>query len=745
MAAGRVVLSQYFPARDRNARLVSGAKLYVYLNGTTTKATIYSDEAMTTTQANPVEANSSGQFPAIWASDATTYTLSITGPDGGSIGNPSVFDNYSVSTLANTESVALAEAAATAAEEALADVLAVQATGDDAAAIAARVPKNTDGSDFSQPTAVLSALGGAAKAQDLADLASLEVANRNLGTFATRALAAAASIPAVLTSVVLRGYSSAGDGGAATYKRASSEPSHAGKFQSADGQWWEIAEPVVTPQMFGAKGDAKISGTGAITSGDNTLTDSSATFTSDDVGKTIVVVGAGAAGAALTTTIASRNSGTSVELTAAASTTVTSATYVFGTDDTDALQDALNFPGKLYIPGRRAGRWYAFDNLTIRLRADIDGDGPKNSVLVQWPTATGSAFTFERGTPPTSYGANDIAEGGVSFTRWGTEVASDVAFDIGSDGTTGVLASMFRTNEFRVWNQAQYDHVGSSPPYTVPSGSIAFKLNGANNGAIFVADHKNLEIRAFETAVQARNVVNEWVVHGWFINCKYSFDLDTISTWNVNIAHETRVENNRMFKLDGGITNLLVTGGRCESSQAGAYMFEFGASIVARNIRVYNTNMQLGDGDAWPGEKYTGTLPDDVIFYLSRLGDPWIAGASTNELIQNFPLRLGGSTLGNGKLVLGRTADTQTGWVENDSSRLHVNHNNGVRIGYGSNNAQYRIEVSTGGLGFNAATPIAKPAVSGSLSTVADAPAKAVLTSLITALTNYGLITNSTT
>lgn len=180
MAAGRVVLSQYFPAYDRNARLVSGAKLYVYLNGTTTKATIYSDEAMTTPQANPVEANSSGQFPAIWASDATTYTLSITGPDGGSIGNPSVFDDYSVSTLANTESVALAEAAATAAEEALADVLAVQATGDDAAAIAARVPKNTDGSDFSQPTAVLSALGGAAKAQNLNDLADKAAATNNL-------------------------------------------------------------------------------------------------------------------------------------------------------------------------------------------------------------------------------------------------------------------------------------------------------------------------------------------------------------------------------------------------------------------------------------------------------------------------------------------------------------------------------------------------------------------------------------
>lgn len=151
MAAGRIVLSQYFPARDRNNHLVSGAKLYVYLNRTTTKATIYSDEAMTTTQANPVTANASGQFPAIWASDATTYTLSITGPDGESIGNPSVFNDYSVSTLANTESVALAEAASTAAQDYYADILALAGDYPDPAALATRAAKAQNGADFSTP------------------------------------------------------------------------------------------------------------------------------------------------------------------------------------------------------------------------------------------------------------------------------------------------------------------------------------------------------------------------------------------------------------------------------------------------------------------------------------------------------------------------------------------------------------------------------------------------------------------
>jgi mannose/fructose/N-acetylgalactosamine-specific phosphotransferase system component IIC len=47
--------------------------------------------------------------------------------------------------------------------------------------------------------------------------------------------------------------------------------------------------------------------------------------------------------------------------------------------------------------------------------------------------------------------------------------------------------------------------------------------------------------------------------------------------------------------------------------------------------------------------------------------------------------------------------------------------------------------------GFFGTAPATKQAVTGALSTVADAPAKAVLTSIIAALVAYGLITNSTT
>ena len=70
---------------------------------------------------------------------------------------------------------------------------------------------------------------------------------------------------------------------------------------------------------------------GAINNGATLLTSASAPFVLADVGKLIVVVGAGAAGGNLQTTIASFVSATQVNTTATASTTVTNATVAWGT------------------------------------------------------------------------------------------------------------------------------------------------------------------------------------------------------------------------------------------------------------------------------------------------------------------------------------------------------------------------------------------------------------------------------
>jgi len=89
--------------------------------------------------------------------------------------------------------------------------------------------------------------------------------------------AGSASIPPVTQLMYLKGYSSEGDGGQHAVRRVYSEPSHAGKVRTADrylpngntdatnGGWWEIAEIMPIPEMFGAVGDGITDDTAAVT------------------------------------------------------------------------------------------------------------------------------------------------------------------------------------------------------------------------------------------------------------------------------------------------------------------------------------------------------------------------------------------------------------------------------------------------------------------------------------------------
>lgn len=55
--------------------VLNGGKLYFYLAGTTTPATVYTSSAMTTAHAHPVLATTAGLFPAIWLSASVTYDV----------------------------------------------------------------------------------------------------------------------------------------------------------------------------------------------------------------------------------------------------------------------------------------------------------------------------------------------------------------------------------------------------------------------------------------------------------------------------------------------------------------------------------------------------------------------------------------------------------------------------------------------------------------------------------------------
>lgn len=101
MAAGRMIIPGWMPAVDSDGVPIPNARMFFYENNTTTLATIYAEEALTTPLTNPVEADSSGQFPAIWADDANLFSVTVDAPYGPP-GQPFTFDDLGPSTSANT-------------------------------------------------------------------------------------------------------------------------------------------------------------------------------------------------------------------------------------------------------------------------------------------------------------------------------------------------------------------------------------------------------------------------------------------------------------------------------------------------------------------------------------------------------------------------------------------------------------------------------------------------------------------
>lgn len=186
--------------------------------------------------------------------------------------------------------------------------------------------------------------------------------------------------------------------------------------------------PLVSVKSYGAKGDAIYGTTGAATATSTTFTDATPTqnFTSAMVGKLIRIEGAGTGGGFHVTTIAAVVDQNTLTLTTAAVTTVSSAAYVYGTDDTDAIDNAYEYTKNftiqrypydaqrniisianamvLYFPGGHYlynGDGLVPDTANSRI-LKILGDGSSNTILeicsdvylVDCPEAWTHAFNF---------------------------------------------------------------------------------------------------------------------------------------------------------------------------------------------------------------------------------------------------------------------------------------------------------------------------------------------------------------
>jgi hypothetical protein len=287
--------SPILQAIDQNGNPVPGAKLFAFASGTTTPVVIYSNQSLTTPLPNPLIANARGYFASaggivqnIWW-DGQALRLRLTGPDDSVIWE---IDDYSA------------------------------ASGADPAA-------NINVTGIWAGGAALTR--AALKARSVAGLTGGEVIQLNAGGRSGQFAWVAGNQSANVTADPQQGIWVAPD----------SDPT------GASGAWRRLNIPYVdgwvNPDWFGAVGDAVRRIDGNITSGQTAFTVGASVFSAADVGKSISIAGAGAAGAALNTTIAAFVSGTAVTLANAAGATVSNAVFNYGTNDQPAFQAAVNW------------------------------------------------------------------------------------------------------------------------------------------------------------------------------------------------------------------------------------------------------------------------------------------------------------------------------------------------------------------------------------------------------------------
>jgi hypothetical protein len=177
---------------------------------------------------------------------------------------------------------------------------------------------------------------------------------------------------------------------------------------------------------FGAVGDAKRAGDVTTTASSATLTSASNPWALGDVGKAIHVTGAGAGSATLSTTIASFVSAGQITISVAATTAHAGVAVVWGTNDTAAIQaavDAVAPTGGTIFFGRK--NYWIQSKITATGRSGIIivGQGINTVIFQTLAGVTGNHFLFTdcsycqvRDIALVGEGINSFgAAGGVSF------------------------------------------------------------------------------------------------------------------------------------------------------------------------------------------------------------------------------------------------------------------------------------------------------------------------------------------
>ena len=299
------VAAQFF---DNDGNVLSGGKIYTYGAGSSTPVVTYTTASGSIPHSNPIILDSAGRVPSgeIWLTDGISYKFVLNNSNDVLIGT---YDNIIGINSNFSNFIALQDIQTATAGQTVFTLANAYVPGANTLSVFVDGVNQYDGVSYSYVET-----------------------NSNTVTFASGlhvgALVKFTTVQTLTTTQAttagLVTYTPAGTGAVST------------TVQTKLRQW-------ISPEDYGAVGDANEITDASINAGSNVLTTATGHFVASDVGKRISVWGAGSGNYSLVATIATFTSSSSITLSTNASTSVSGVVAQYGTDDWQALQNAVTY------------------------------------------------------------------------------------------------------------------------------------------------------------------------------------------------------------------------------------------------------------------------------------------------------------------------------------------------------------------------------------------------------------------
>lgn len=484
----------------------------------------------------------------------------------------------------------------------------------------------------------------------------------------------------------------------------------AGEVPSTAAQMWQWRP--VNPREFGAKGDGQYSGTGATIAGGAlaTCTVVGANFTAADVGKLIAVAGAGAAGATLRTTIAAVTSATVVTLALAASGAVSGVAVQWGTDDTAAIQAALNTGRDVKLDQGN----YLCQGLTAASNPTIAGAGGSSTIL----TKCNNGATLTLNHPPSS--AYKKLEG-LMFDGRGSLWTGDNIVDNGTD------TRIIECSSLRCKGRGHFAPVATNMMIVGGTWS-SFAADGqacvewgqlSNTDYVYYSSIIGLRTTQYQNPVKVYGAGGVYIAQsqlGGFIALKTTTAVGgAFGVFGCRVLGDSSFDHASVSWF-GGTTGVWTLQALAGSNLCAVNLIEpsIGATftnagnlnnIIIRNAQI-SGSMALKYGD--DSSVYTETR-DAATGRLTLPAHVRVPNARNVELM---------NAAGSATAVTMQATAANHGLLSASVAELQLQGTTGARLMCGASTG---ILQNTTGLGFNGATPIAKPTVSAMTGTAVTA------------------------